>query len=66
MTSANNPWNEIYRLLAGRGKQPALTTTLMQKDGTLTTNLHGTHMIQNLTPEDNLADDTELQSRPGH
>jgi hypothetical protein len=52
MTSATNPWNEIYRRAAGRGKQAALTTTLRQKDGTLT-NLHGTplHMIQNLTPK---------------
>jgi len=52
MTSATNPWNEIYRIAAGRGKQSALTTTLRQKDGTLTTNLHGTllHMKQNLTP----------------
>jgi hypothetical protein len=61
MTSATNPWNEMYRIAARRGKQAALTTTLMQKEGTLTTNFHGTllHMIQNLTPED----DTELHKQ---
>ena len=36
MTSATNPWNEIYRIAAGR-KQAALTTTLRQNNGTLTT-----------------------------
>jgi len=39
MISATNPWNEIYKLAAGRRKQTAPTTTLRQKDGKLTTNL---------------------------
>jgi hypothetical protein len=61
MTSATKPWNGIYRIAAGRGKQPATTTTLRQQDGALTTNLHGTllHMLRNFTPEDNEADDNE-------
>ena len=61
MTSASNPWNGIYRIAAGRGKQPAPTTTLRQQDGTLTTNLYGTllHMVRHFTPEDNEVDDNE-------
>jgi len=59
MTSATNPWNEIYKLAAGRSKQTAPTTTLRQKDGKLTANLHETHqyIIQKLTPEDNQDND---------
>jgi len=62
MTSATNPWNEIYKLAAGRRKQTAPTTTLRQKDGKLTTNLHETlqYMIQKLTPEDNQGDDNAI------
>ena len=54
----DNPWNEIYKLAAGRKKQIARTTTLRQKDEKLTTNLHETlqYMIQKLTPEDNQDD----------
>jgi hypothetical protein len=61
MTPTTNTWNEIYRIAAGRRKQAALTTTLRQKDGTLTTNLHETllYTLQNRTPEDNQADDKE-------
>ena len=55
MTSATNPWNEIYKIAAGRRKQTAPTTTLRQEDGELTTNLQETlqYIIQKLTPEDN-------------
>jgi hypothetical protein len=55
MTSATNPWNGIYKLVAGRRKQTAPITTLRQKDGKLTANLHETlqYMIQEFTPGDN-------------
>ena len=55
MTSATNPWNEMHKIAAGRRKQTAPTTTLRQKDGELTTNLHESlqYLIQKLTPEDN-------------
>jgi len=54
MTLATNPWNEIYKIAAGRRKETTPTTTLRQKDGELTTNLQETvqYMIQQLTPED--------------
>ena len=55
----------MYRLAAGRGKQAALTTTLMKKDGTLTTNFHETlkYTLQNLTPKDNQTDDKGLHKQ---
>ena len=62
-TSITNPWSGIYKTLAGRDRRAAPQTTLKQKDGTLTTNLQETiqHILQILTPEDNQADDTEMQ-----
>jgi len=65
MTSATNPWNEIYKLAAGRRKQTAPITTLRQKDGKLTTNLHETlqYIMQNLTPEDNQDDDNAIHKQ---
>jgi len=63
MTSITNQWSGIYRIMTGRDKRAAPQTTLKQKDGTLTTNLHETirHMLQILTPENNQEDGTELQ-----
>jgi len=63
MTSATNP----YKLAAGRRKQIAPTTTLRQKDGKLTTNLHETlqYMIQKLTPEDNQDDYNAIHKQIG-
>jgi len=63
MTSIINPWSVIYKTLACRDRRAAPQTTLKQKDGTLTTNIQETiqHMLQILTPEDNQADDTEMQ-----
>ena len=65
LTSAINPWKEVYRIAAGRRKQAATTNTLRQKDSTLTTNVHGTllHMLKNLTPDNNQADDNELHKQ---
>jgi len=58
MTSTTNPWNEVYKLAAGKRKQTAPTTTLRQKEGKLTANLRETLqcMIQELTPKDNQDD----------
>jgi hypothetical protein len=65
MTSSINPWNEIYRIAAGRRRQVAQITTLRKQEGTLTTNLHGTliHMLRNFRPKDNQNDDTEFHKQ---
>jgi hypothetical protein len=63
MTSITRPWNGLYRILAGRDKRASPQTTINQRHGTLTTNLQETiqHILQSLTPEDNLEDNTEMK-----
>ena len=65
LTPATNPWNEIYKMMAGKTKQAAQITTLKLKDGTLTTNIQDTllHMIQKFAPEDNQEEDAETHSQ---
>jgi hypothetical protein len=48
MTSATNPWNEIYRIEAGKRKHTTQITTLRKPDGTLTKDLQETltYMLQ--------------------
>ena len=62
MTPYTNPWNEIYRLAAGKRKRTTQITTLRKPDGSLTTDLHNTlsHMLEYFAPEDNQKDDTEF------
>jgi hypothetical protein len=36
---ATNPWNEVYKIAAGKKKGSTVMTTLMKEDGTLTENL---------------------------
>ena len=38
LTTSANPWNEVYRLAAGKRKTPTEIITLRKPDGTLTTN----------------------------
>jgi len=61
MVSATNPWDEIYRLAAGKRKQVAQKTMLRKPDGTLTTNLHETltRMIRYFTQENIQNDDND-------
>ena len=61
MTSSTNPWNEIYRIAAGKRKHASQITTLRKPDGTLTANLHETlkYMLEHFTPEDSQNDDSD-------
>jgi hypothetical protein len=65
MTAASNPWNGIYKIVAGRRKQRAPITTLRQQDGKLTANLDETlrYMIQELTPGDNPDNDNATHTQ---
>ena len=64
MTSAKNPWSEIYNLAAWRRKQTSPLSTLSERDVKLTTNLEETlqYMIQTLTPEDKQDDENATQT----
>ena len=42
MTPYTNPWNEIYRLAAGKRKSTAQITTLRKPDGSFTADVHET------------------------
>jgi urease accessory protein UreF len=61
VTSATNPWNAIYKMVAEKTKRATHITTLRIQDGSLTTNLQDTllHMIQKFSPDDNQEDDIE-------
>jgi hypothetical protein len=65
ITTATNPWNEIYKLVAGKRRYFSLFTSLRKPDGTLTTDLEETVqlMLEHFTPEDNAQDDSEFHKK---
>ena len=42
ITTAANPWNEVYKLAAGKRRYYSLFTSLRKPDGTLTTDMEET------------------------
>jgi hypothetical protein len=60
ITTPNNPWNEVYKLAAGKTRETLTLTTLTKLDGSKTKNIHETMqiMIDQLIPEDGTQDDT--------
>jgi len=65
MTTAANPWNAIYNLLAGKRNTTTQLTTLQKPDGTLTTDTRETLRLKldNFTPEDNERDDSDYHKQ---
>ena len=61
MTSSINPWNEVYKLAAGKRKNNTKITTLRKRNGILTADIRDTlkHMLEYFTPEDKETDDTD-------
>ena len=61
MTSSTNPWNEVYKLVAGKIKNNTQTTTLQKPDGSLTADLSETlkRMLEYFTPQDKEDYDTD-------
>ena len=61
LTPANNPWNEVYKLAAGKKKVKTHLTTLRKPDGTQTKDTVDTlrHMLERFTPEDNNNEDDD-------
>jgi hypothetical protein len=62
LTTSSNPWNEVYKLAAGKRRDNTQITTLRKPDGSLTEDLSETLqlMLEHFTPEDKEEDDTEL------
>jgi hypothetical protein len=65
MTSSTNPWNEVYKLAAGKRKNSTQLTTLRKPDGSLTADIRETlkHMLEHFAPEDTENDDTDLHKQ---
>ena len=62
LTTSFIPWNEVYKLAAGKKRNNTLITTLRKLDGSLTEDLRETIqlMLEHFTPDDKEEDDTEL------
>jgi hypothetical protein len=65
MTTYINPWNEAYRLAAGKRKSTTQIKTLRKPDGTFTEDLQTTlkQMWYHFAPEDSQHDDTDLHKQ---
>jgi hypothetical protein len=65
ITTAANPWNEVYKLAAGKRRHYSLFTFLRKPDGTLTTDMEEPVklMLEHFTPEDNAQDDSEIHKQ---
>jgi hypothetical protein len=65
ITTAANPWNEIYKLAAGKRRHHSLFASLRKPDGSLTTDMDETVtlMLEHFTPEDNALDDSEFHKQ---
>jgi hypothetical protein len=61
LTSAANPWNEVYKIEAEKRKRITQLTTLRKPDGSLTKDISETlqHMLEYFVPEDKLTHDNE-------
>ena len=61
LTNSANPWNEVYRLAAGKRKTPTQITTLRKPDGTFTADTKETLklMLEHFTPADNELEDND-------
>ena len=60
ITTPNNPWNDVYRLAAGKTRETLTLTTLIKPDGSRTTNVGESlqTMMDQLIPEDSTQEDT--------
>jgi hypothetical protein len=60
LVTPNNPWNEVYKLAAGKIRESLTLSTLQKPDGSKTTNIDETlqTLMDLLIPEDNTQDDT--------
>lgn len=66
MTPYPNPWNEVYRLAAGKRKNATQLTILGKPDGSLTADLHETlkYMLEHFAPETTITTTPTAISKP--
>jgi hypothetical protein len=65
LTTATNPWNMVYKIVADKTKASIIITTLQKSDGTLTASTTETLnlMMDNFTAQDNEWDDNEYHKK---
>jgi hypothetical protein len=65
LATVANPWNEVYKLSAGKSRNSTKITSLRKPDGTPTTDMKKTVklMLEYFTPEDKEHDDSELHKQ---
>jgi hypothetical protein len=65
MMPSTNPWNEVYKLAAGKGKNNTQLTTLREPDGSLTADVRETlqHMLEYFVPENKDNDGTDFHTQ---
>jgi len=65
MTSSTNPWNEVYKLAAGKRKNYTQLTTLRKPVGSLTADIRETLqlMLEYFVSEDKDIDDTDFHKQ---
>jgi hypothetical protein len=68
MTSSTNPWNEVYKLAAGKRKNNKQITALRKPDGSLTADINETlkHMLEYFTPRIKKATIPTTTNKPEH
>jgi hypothetical protein len=68
LTSSTNPWNEVYKLAAGKRKHNTQLSTWRKPDGSLTKDIRETlqHMLEHFVPEDKDNDDTNTKDKPDY
>ena len=61
LTTSTNPWNEVYKLAAGKSRNNTQLTTLRKPDRSLTEDMRETLQLMqdHFTPEDKEKDDTD-------
>jgi len=62
VTTAVKPWNDVYKLAAGKRRHYSKFTSLPKPDGPLSTDMEETVtlMLEHFTPEDKVQDDSEF------
>jgi hypothetical protein len=65
ITTATNPWNEVYKLAAGKRMYYSLFTSLRKPDGSLITDMQETVklMLEHFTPEEYVQNDSEFHKQ---
>ena len=65
ITPGNNPWNELYKIAAGKKKTKVNLTTLKKAEGSQTKDTADTlqYMLEQFTPEDDNKDDDDDDRR---